>query len=197
MGKIRLAPPTANDGVVVPTKLSRGQFIYAYSLITSLFFAWGFAYGLLDSLNKWDFHVQAPFFCWCYLLSYLGIFNRCLGLPKPNLLSCRYRTSVSNFVSMNVPWNPSHVHFRRVFSLGSVRSPCSVNYSILTLCSWAGAFMRRVGYKVIVCLWEVRQYYWTRIWKNGIYAGLTMYSVCGNPTYQCTDRLIARCTAGR
>lgn len=137
------------------------------------------------------------FFCWCYLLSYLGIFNRCLGLPKPSLLSCRYRTSVSNFVSMNVPWNPSHVHFRRVFSLGSVRSSCSVNYSILTLCSWAGAFMRRVGYKVIVCLWEARQYYWTRIWKNGIYAGLTMYSVCGNPTYQCIDRLIARCTAGR
>ena len=52
MGKIRVEPPAANDEIVVPTKLSRVQFIYAYSLITSLFFAWGFAYGLLDSLNK-------------------------------------------------------------------------------------------------------------------------------------------------
>jgi len=59
--------------VVTPKDLTRGQFIYAYvpgrfivdymptrvgppfrySLITSLFFAWGFAYGLLDSLNKY------------------------------------------------------------------------------------------------------------------------------------------------
>ena len=60
------------EKVVEPTELTRGQFIYAYvlgssllddmltrldlpfrySLVTSLFFAWGFAYGLLDSLNK-------------------------------------------------------------------------------------------------------------------------------------------------
>ena len=42
-----------DEKVVVPTELSKAQFVYAYSLITSLFFAWGFAYGLLDSLNKW------------------------------------------------------------------------------------------------------------------------------------------------
>jgi MFS transporter, FHS family, L-fucose permease len=45
-------PPTDDEKVVVPAELSKAQFIYAYSLITSLFFAWGFAYGLLDSLNK-------------------------------------------------------------------------------------------------------------------------------------------------
>jgi len=49
----KITPPTAEEEVVVPTELSKGQFVYAYGLITSLFFAWGFAYGLLDSLNKY------------------------------------------------------------------------------------------------------------------------------------------------
>ncbi|GJJ15638.1 hypothetical protein Clacol_009916 [Clathrus columnatus] len=53
-----LRGPVVQEKVIVPTQLSRAQFIYAYSLITSLFFAWGFAYGLLDSLNK---HFQTVF----------------------------------------------------------------------------------------------------------------------------------------
>jgi len=91
--------------IVVPTELSRGQFIYAYSLITSLFFAWGFAYGLLDSLNK---------------------------------------------------------HFQQVFGITKTQSTfMQVSYfgAYFLWAPWAGAFMRRVGY------------------KNGIYAGLTMYSL--------------------
>ncbi|KAF8494537.1 major facilitator superfamily domain-containing protein [Gautieria morchelliformis] len=91
-GKLKADRPIAKDEIV-------GQFIYAYSLITSLFFAWGFAYGLLDSLNK---------------------------------------------------------HFQEVFGITKTQSTfMQVSY----FGSWAGAFMRRVGY------------------KNGIYAGLTMYSV--------------------
>ncbi|KAF8583326.1 MFS general substrate transporter [Ramaria rubella] len=101
----RVKPPTAENEIVVPTALSRGQFIYAYSLITSLFFAWGFAYGLLDSLNK---------------------------------------------------------HFQQVFGITKTQSTfMQVSYfgAYFLWAPWAGAFMRRVGY------------------KNGIYAGLTMYSL--------------------
>lgn len=46
------------EEVVAPQELTKGEFIYAYALITSLFFAWGFAYGMLDSLNK---HFQGVF----------------------------------------------------------------------------------------------------------------------------------------
>ncbi|CAL1707329.1 unnamed protein product [Somion occarium] len=39
-------------------QLSRGRWIFAFSLVTSLFFTWGFAYGLLDVLNA---HFQEVF----------------------------------------------------------------------------------------------------------------------------------------
>ncbi|KIK28006.1 hypothetical protein PISMIDRAFT_91885, partial [Pisolithus microcarpus 441] len=39
-------------------ELSRKQRIYAFALVTSLFFTWGFAYGLLDVLNA---HFQTVF----------------------------------------------------------------------------------------------------------------------------------------
>ncbi|KAL8293790.1 hypothetical protein RQP46_000491 [Phenoliferia psychrophenolica] len=55
----------AGGGVVSASKLSpvakkatKFQEIYAFSLITSLFFLWGFSYGLLDVLNK---HFQTFF----------------------------------------------------------------------------------------------------------------------------------------
>ncbi|OJT10475.1 Glucose/galactose transporter, partial [Trametes pubescens] len=38
--------------------LSRRQWLFAFSLVTSLFFTWGFAYGLLDVLNS---HFQTIF----------------------------------------------------------------------------------------------------------------------------------------
>ncbi|KAF8505334.1 hypothetical protein BU17DRAFT_101020 [Hysterangium stoloniferum] len=102
----KVKPLTRPDTeIVVPTQLSRGEFIYAYSLVTSLFFAWGFAYGLLDSLNK---------------------------------------------------------HFQQVFGITKTQSTfMQVSYfgAYFLWAPWAGAFMRRVGY------------------KNGIYAGLTMYSL--------------------
>ncbi|GAA5978186.1 hypothetical protein JCM5350_007425 [Sporobolomyces pararoseus] len=34
------------------SNLSRKQFLFAFSLVTSLFFLWGFSYGLVDVLNK-------------------------------------------------------------------------------------------------------------------------------------------------
>ncbi|KIJ54779.1 hypothetical protein M422DRAFT_775013 [Sphaerobolus stellatus SS14] len=103
--KPKITHPTTGEQIVVPTELSRGQFIYAYSLITSLFFAWGFAYGLLDSLNK---------------------------------------------------------HFQQVFGITKTQSTfMQVSYfgAYFLWAPWAGTFMRRVGY------------------KNGIYVGLTMYSL--------------------
>ncbi|KAK7687190.1 hypothetical protein QCA50_009694 [Cerrena zonata] len=39
-------------------QLSRGRWLFAFSLVTSLFFTWGFAYGLLDVLNA---HFQEVF----------------------------------------------------------------------------------------------------------------------------------------
>ncbi|KAI0683229.1 MFS general substrate transporter [Cytidiella melzeri] len=40
------------------TELSRGRWLYSFALVTSLFFTWGFAYGLLDVLNS---HFQTVF----------------------------------------------------------------------------------------------------------------------------------------
>ncbi|EPQ57691.1 hypothetical protein GLOTRDRAFT_39181, partial [Gloeophyllum trabeum ATCC 11539] len=40
------------------TQLSRGRWAFAFALVTSLFFTWGFAYGLLDVLNS---HFQTVF----------------------------------------------------------------------------------------------------------------------------------------
>lgn len=49
-----MAPPAGTTGA----ELSRKQRIYAFALVTSLFFTWGFAYGLLDVLNA---HFQTVF----------------------------------------------------------------------------------------------------------------------------------------
>lgn len=43
---------------VTGSDLTRAQWVYAFSLVTSLFFTWGFAYGLLDVLNA---HFQSIF----------------------------------------------------------------------------------------------------------------------------------------
>ncbi|CDO70598.1 hypothetical protein BN946_scf184656.g13 [Trametes cinnabarina] len=43
---------------VTGNELSRKQWAFAFSLVTSLFFTWGFAYGLLDVLNA---HFQSIF----------------------------------------------------------------------------------------------------------------------------------------
>ncbi|KAN0062812.1 hypothetical protein ACQY0O_004632 [Thecaphora frezii] len=42
----------AVDNAVTGESLSRSHFLFAFSLVTSLFFIWGLSYGLLDSLNK-------------------------------------------------------------------------------------------------------------------------------------------------
>ncbi|KAG2150445.1 major facilitator superfamily domain-containing protein [Suillus clintonianus] len=49
-----MAPPTGTTG----TQLGRRQWAFAFALVTSLFFTWGFAYGLLDVLNA---HFQTVF----------------------------------------------------------------------------------------------------------------------------------------
>ncbi|KZT26820.1 MFS general substrate transporter [Neolentinus lepideus HHB14362 ss-1] len=49
-----MAPPAGTTG----TQLSRGRWMFAFALVTSLFFTWGFAYGLLDVLNS---HFQKVF----------------------------------------------------------------------------------------------------------------------------------------
>ncbi|OCH95138.1 MFS general substrate transporter [Obba rivulosa] len=43
---------------VTGAQLSRGRWAFAFALVTSLFFTWGFAYGLLDVLNS---HFQTVF----------------------------------------------------------------------------------------------------------------------------------------
>ncbi|TFK93733.1 MFS general substrate transporter [Polyporus arcularius HHB13444] len=43
---------------VTGTELTQRQWVFAFSLVTSLFFTWGFAYGLLDVLNS---HFQEIF----------------------------------------------------------------------------------------------------------------------------------------
>ncbi|KAK0454476.1 major facilitator superfamily domain-containing protein [Armillaria borealis] len=49
-----MAPLTGTTG----SELSRGRWLFAFALVTSLFFTWGFAYGLLDVLNA---HFQTIF----------------------------------------------------------------------------------------------------------------------------------------
>ncbi|KAG1808492.1 major facilitator superfamily domain-containing protein [Suillus variegatus] len=49
-----MTPPTGTTG----TQLGRRQWAFAFALVTSLFFTWGFAYGLLDVLNA---HFQTVF----------------------------------------------------------------------------------------------------------------------------------------
>jgi len=43
---------------ITAAELSRGSWLFAFMLVTMLFFTWGFAYGLLDVLNK---HFQEIF----------------------------------------------------------------------------------------------------------------------------------------
>jgi len=43
---------------ITGSQLTRGRWAFAYALVTSLFFTWGFAYGLLDVLNA---HFQVVF----------------------------------------------------------------------------------------------------------------------------------------
>ncbi|EPQ30895.1 uncharacterized protein PFL1_01792 [Pseudozyma flocculosa PF-1] len=43
---------TAVDRAVTGAELSRFHFVFAFTLVSSLFFVWGLSYGLLDSLNK-------------------------------------------------------------------------------------------------------------------------------------------------
>lgn len=40
------------DRSVTGADLPRGQFLFSFGLVSSLFFVWGLSYGLLDSLNK-------------------------------------------------------------------------------------------------------------------------------------------------
>lgn len=42
----------AVDRAVAGTDIPRGQFLFSFGLISSLFFVWGISHGLLDSLNK-------------------------------------------------------------------------------------------------------------------------------------------------
>ncbi|KAF8621533.1 hypothetical protein AX15_007705 [Amanita polypyramis BW_CC] len=49
-----MARPTGTTG----SQLSTARWLYAFALVTSLFFTWGFAYGLLDVLNA---HFRAIF----------------------------------------------------------------------------------------------------------------------------------------
>ncbi|KAF8971045.1 MFS general substrate transporter [Flammula alnicola] len=52
------APQVAAITPLTASQLSRGRWAFAYALVTSLFFTWGFAYGLLDVLNA---HFQVVF----------------------------------------------------------------------------------------------------------------------------------------
>jgi FHS family L-fucose permease-like MFS transporter len=49
-----MPPPAGTTGA----QLGRRQWLYAFALVTSLFFTWGFSYGLLDVLNA---HFQTVF----------------------------------------------------------------------------------------------------------------------------------------
>ncbi|KAH7909963.1 major facilitator superfamily domain-containing protein [Hygrophoropsis aurantiaca] len=49
-----MPPPAGTTGA----QLGRKQWLFAFALVTSLFFTWGFAYGLLDVLNA---HFQTVF----------------------------------------------------------------------------------------------------------------------------------------
>lgn len=50
--------PAAGSIPLTSSQLTRGQWAFAFALVTSLFFTWGFAYGLLDVLNA---HFQTVF----------------------------------------------------------------------------------------------------------------------------------------
>lgn len=47
-----------SNAPITGSQLTRGRWVFAYALVTSLFFTWGFAYGLLDVLNA---HFQVVF----------------------------------------------------------------------------------------------------------------------------------------
>ncbi|KAF8160943.1 major facilitator superfamily domain-containing protein [Crassisporium funariophilum] len=50
--------PAAAGSPLTASQLTRGRWAFAFALVTSLFFTWGFAYGLLDVLNA---HFQVVF----------------------------------------------------------------------------------------------------------------------------------------
>jgi len=47
-----LASNSGGARSVLKTGIIRREYLWAFILVTSLFFLWGFAYGLLDVLNK-------------------------------------------------------------------------------------------------------------------------------------------------
>ena len=47
-----MAIPTVNQSVSIQPENSKNSYLFPLILVTSLFFLWGFAYGLLDVLNK-------------------------------------------------------------------------------------------------------------------------------------------------
>ncbi|KAG8841101.1 hypothetical protein FRB91_005368 [Serendipita sp. 411] len=118
------------DGYVAPQQLSRGQFIYAYSLVTSLFFAWGFAYGLLDSLNK---YIRLPF-VWTLPLG-LTLFTQALPI------CLQYFEDTVHIHAGGLFWS--------VFPMGAMggRLLPAGESNINTDHRDKGAFMRKVGYK--------------------------------------------------
>ncbi|KAF4567753.1 hypothetical protein EYR40_006760 [Pleurotus pulmonarius] len=75
-------------------QLSRGEWLFAFSLVTSLFFTWGFAYGLLDVLNAHFqniFHISktrstllqfAYFGAYIFFAPFAGAFMRRYGYKK-------------------------------------------------------------------------------------------------------------------
>jgi FHS family L-fucose permease-like MFS transporter len=50
--------PTTSGGGITGSELSFSRWLFAFSLVTTLFFTWGFSYGLLDVLNA---HFQQVF----------------------------------------------------------------------------------------------------------------------------------------
>jgi len=53
-----MAGPVASATPLTGSQLTRGRWLFAFALVTTLFFTWGFAYGLLDVLNA---HFQVIF----------------------------------------------------------------------------------------------------------------------------------------
>lgn len=47
-----MAIPTANQPSIIQSANGKNNYVFPLILVTSLFFLWGFAYGLLDVLNK-------------------------------------------------------------------------------------------------------------------------------------------------
>ncbi|PPQ98429.1 hypothetical protein CVT24_004108 [Panaeolus cyanescens] len=52
-----MAPARAKGVPLTSAELTRTQWAFAFALVTSLFFTWGFAYGLLDVLNAHFQHI--------------------------------------------------------------------------------------------------------------------------------------------